>query len=522
MPNFTTAGIFSDNMVLKFLKPINVFGTGIDGTKITVELRSDTTVSASTIVKNGRWLVVIPPQPAQDGVEMMVTDGKDTLVFGNVAIGAVWLAGGQSNMEYELRNCDTGKDSLENDELLDIRYYYTQKKVIADETFFESEKQTRWEMFDREKAGCWSAIAYYFARHLAEELGITVGIIGCNWGGSSASAWMERKYCINETKIYFDEYDDAVANKTSEQLKKEYLDYLEYQNEWDKRCGEYYNTAENPTWEGCLERCGENKYPGPPSPLNPMSPGVLHESMIKRIAPYTMSGVLWYQGESDDHRPETYYTLLCQLISNWREDWQDKELFFVIGQLPMHKWAADEDKKNWCVIREAQAKAAENINHTSLAILTDCGEFNEIHPKHKMLPGYRFFLSAANGFYGNDFLYKDDTATANPKIFDIRWCINCVYLYVSSDGLEVRGASTRNDIHGFEIAEEDGEFVTAKASVSGSDKYGHNIIRVSGDDIEPGAVRYLWTNYTDDIPLFDRKNKIPLAPFRIYKPRYMG
>lgn len=112
MTNFQTAQIFGDNMVLQFQKPVSVFGTGTDGTKITVSISGMEAATNSTVVHNGRWLVMLPPQPAQDSVELTVSDGSESRTFTNVAVGAVWLAGGQSNMELELRNCSTGKDSL--------------------------------------------------------------------------------------------------------------------------------------------------------------------------------------------------------------------------------------------------------------------------------------------------------------------------------------------------------------------------------------------------------------------------
>lgn len=121
MSNFQTARIFSDNMVLQFSKPLSVFGTGTDGTVVTVSITGEEAAQTSTVVKNGRWLAMLPPQPAQDCVELTVTDGADTVKFSNVAVGAVWLAGGQSNMELELQNCNTGKESLENDDTPNVR-----------------------------------------------------------------------------------------------------------------------------------------------------------------------------------------------------------------------------------------------------------------------------------------------------------------------------------------------------------------------------------------------------------------
>ena len=251
MSNFQTARIFSDNMVLQFSKPLSVFGTGTDGTVVTVSITGEEAAQTSTVVKNGRWLAMLPPQPAQDCVELTVTDGADTVKFSNVAVGAVWLAGGQSNMELELQNCNTGKESLENDDTPNVRFYYTMKKSIADESFFESEKQMGWNEFsNKESARCWSAVGYYFAKELSEKLNMTVGIIGCNWGGTSASAWLRREYADGETAIYFDEYDKAIEGKSEQQLRQDYLDYQAYHAEWERKSAEYYNNTPNPTWDG--------------------------------------------------------------------------------------------------------------------------------------------------------------------------------------------------------------------------------------------------------------------------------
>lgn len=519
--NFEVARIFSDNMVLQYLKPINVFGTGVDGTKITISISGEESATVTATVNDGRWLAVLQPQPAQDCVELTVSDGADTVKFTNVAVGAVWLAGGQSNMEYELRNCTTGDESLENDEP-NVRFYYTQKMSIADESFMECERRMGWNLFsNKESAKCWSAVGYYFAKELSEELGITVGIIGCNWGGTSASAWMDRIYADGETSVYFEEYDAAVAGITTEELLRSYREYVDYHRRWEEKSAEYYTTVENPTWSGCLEYCGENKYPGPASPLNPMSPGVLYESMVKRVAPYTMTGVIWYQGESDDHRPEMYYTLLNQMIKNWRDLWND-DLYFVIGQLPMHRWSADEDIKHWCVVREAQARVAKIDRRAALAVLTDCGEFSEIHPRNKVLPAHRFFLAAMNGYYDADFTAAEGKSTYNPEVFDVQWNSDSVDIFVSTGmELEIRGG----EIHGFEIAGADGEFVAANAVLSDRESWnateGSEIIHVTGVS-EPAYVRYLWTNYTDDITLFDKENEVPLSPFRLSKPVFRG
>lgn len=498
MKSFEIARVFSNDMVLQRSKNINVFGTGTDGSIITAELCGKT---ARCTVKDGKWLLVLPPMEAQKNVTLTVSCGDEAVTFRNVAIGEVWLAGGQSNMEYELQNCTGGKDALEKDSP-DVRFYYTLKLSIADESFAEKEREMGWCCFDnKQSAKAWSAVGYFFAKELSEKLGVTVGIIGCNWGGTSASAWMDRRYAQGETAVYFEEYDAAIEGKSLEQLKQDYRDYQAYHTAWEKKSAEYYTTVENPHWDGCLEYCGPNLYPGPHSPLNPMSPGVLHESMIKRLAPYTLAGFIYYQGESDDHRPDMYYTLFTQLIRNWREDWQDDSLPFICAQLPMHRYSGDSDRKHWCLIREAQMRAFNTVKNMGIAVIIDCGEFNEIHPKDKLPVGHRFALQAMEQVYGGC-----EGAYA-PAIQRALWNDNDVTLYFShaEGGFEIKGEPC-----GFEICGENGEFVPAQFCIDGEQ------ITVSAEDVEcPCAVRYLWTNY-GDVPVYG-KHGLPLAPFRISK-----
>lgn len=497
MANFEVAHVFSSDMVLQRGKNINVFGTGTDGTAITVTLCGK---RSCCTVRNGKWLAVLPPMAETDSTDMTVTDGRDYVAFHNVAIGEVWLAGGQSNMEYELQKCTGGMEHIENDGHVNVRFYYTPKRTIGDEDFSETERNTVWRTFDdKESAKYWSAVGYFFGKELSEKLGVTVGIIGCNWGGTSASAWIKREYAQGETAIYFEEYDAAIAGKTTEQAIKDYREYQAYHAAWELKSAEYYNNTPNPTWDGCLEYCGENKYPGPPSPVNPMSPGVLHESMIERICPYTLAGFIYYQGESDDHRPEMYYTLFTQLIRNWREDWHDDTLPFICAQLPMHRYSGDEDRKHWCLIREAQMRAFNTVKNMGIAVIIDCGEFNEIHPHDKAPVGHRFALQALARFYGGC-----DGAHA-PVVKCAVWGSDSVELSFkhAGGGFEVRGEPS-----GFEICGEDREYVAAKAIIN--DKR----ITVYAEGItNPRGVRYLWTNY-GDVTIYG-KYGLPLAPFRI-------
>lgn len=497
---FKAASVFSSNMVLQREKNIAVFGYGENGKTVTVSFCG---TEKTAKIKYGRWMTRLPAMKAGGPYEMTISCEGESYHFTNIMIGEVWLAGGQSNMELELQNCTGGQDFLKNDKGVNVRFYYTQKKVLADDDFIECEEKMVWKEFDEESAKCWSAVGYFFAKELSEKLGVTVGIIGCNWGGTSASHWMSRTAISgdSDTRIYIDEYDRAIAGKSEEQLLCEYREYEAYHNEWNRKSAEYYSTTENPDWGGCLEYCGPCKYPGPLYPANPFHPTGLYESMLQRVCPYTLKGFIYYQGESDDHRPEMYYKLFRNLIGNWREDWGDNSLPFIFAQLPMHRYEADADRKHWCIIREAQMKVYETVKNTGVAVIIDCGEFNEIHPKDKLTVGHRMYLQAMKHFYGEENtdafgpLYDFADGNGDEMIISFKYAEN---------GFTVKG----DKLSGFEVAGEDKIYHQADAVINAD-----NTITVKSEKVkEPVYARYLWTNYSE-VALYGA-NGLPVAPFR--------
>lgn len=501
MAKFKAAAVFSSNMVLQREKDVKIFGGGSNGDTVTVTFCGNT---VSARVREEKWCVVLPPMPAGGPYEMAVSNGKDTFTFTNVMVGEVWLAGGQSNMELELQNCTNGKETLQTDKTPHVRYYYTQKNCVMDEKFFADEENTGWSEFNSESAKCWSAVGYFFARELAAKLGVTVGIIGCNWGGTSASYWMSREALERDidTKAYLDDYDNAIAGKTDEQLKKEYEDYIEYDKAWFEKSQEVYAKNPKASWDEVCAYCGPNLYPGPLCPMNPFHATALYDSMIKRVCPYTIKGFIYYQGETDDSRPNTYFKLFKALIQLWRDDWGDDTLPFIFVQLPMHRYEADPDYKHWCVIREAQMRVYDTVKNTGIAVIIDCGEFNEIHPKNKLPVGHRLYLQAMYQVYGDKSIDAFgpiyDKAVTDGKTMR-------VYFRHAENGFEIRG---ENGLTGFELAGEDKKFYPAKAEINQD-----NTITVSADEVkEPLYLRYLWTNYSE-VALYG-KNGIPAAPFR--------
>ena len=494
----------------------------------------------------GKWVLSLPPQLAQDGCTLKINlNNEEQITFRNISIGEVWLAGGQSNMEFELGNCTEGPQALADTTgeagAKNVRFYYTNKISWMDEHFYEAERNTAWQTWDSPNKNAWSAVGFFFAKKLAQDLGCTVGVIGCNWGGTSASAWVRREYLEKDSdlKTYLTEQEEATAGKSVEQQCREYDEYEKNNDEWNKKCAALY--AENPQikWHEVEKILGKSPWPGPHSCKNPYRPCGLYDCMLNRVLPYTLKGVIWYQGECDDHKPLSYAKLFSKLIDNWRTDWKDQDLPFVFVQLPNHRNEYDKDFKHWCLIRAAQQKVHNMVKNAYMTCALDLGQFNDIHPKAKKVLAERMEQNALANVYNGacgkkpeevlspmlkDFIIKG----ADPQNKDsfgkiILTFENAANGFVAREDKinldyykhmeQLQGNSVSPAFNGFEIAGDDGVFFPAAYKL-GQQQGELNTITVSSPLVKnPVSARYAWYNY-GPVNIYG-KNGLPLAPFMI-------
>lgn len=498
--------VFSNNMVLQRGKNIAVWGK-TDQNSVSVTLSGQ---NVKARVQGGSFEVLLAPMEAGGPYELEVTASDEAgkaveqVTYQDVMLGEVWLAGGQSNMELELQNSKDGAEVVKGLNNPMIRFYYTPKVPYVGEELEAEEAKSQWELCTPETAGRWSAVGYYFAEKLAAELGVTVGIIGCNWGGTSASCWVGREALENDRRIspYIEEYDEIVANQDPEEYIKAREAYLIYQAEFDKNVGHYYETAENPTWGEALELFGENQYPGPMGPRSELRPCGLYETMLQRVCPYTLAGFLYYQGEEDDHRPDTYYELLSALVAQWRSDWGDDLLPFMLVQLPMFQNVDEKDYQNWPLIREAQMRLFQTVKNTGIAVILDKGEYGNIHPVEKDSVGWRLADQALYQVYGRGTAGDIFGPIYQSYYIDgSRMVLNFAY---AEHGMQC----TADSVTGFEIAGADRRYYPADAWLNSDGR-----VILSAEQVkQPVYARYCWTNYRE-VTLFG-KNGLPVAPFR--------
>ena len=495
--------IFSNHMVLQRNSELTFWGWGIPGETISIAPEWMKGEIIKTQVNNtGKWSARVPSGEAGGPYEIRFS-GSSEVTLTDVMLGEVWLCSGQSNMEFPVKNAVNGKLELSRCERSRVRYYHVQRSGVMHAAYFQNERKNRWQMPNPTNVAEWSAVAYLAAKELSQKLGVVVGVIGCNYTGTSASCWVPSADLTGHTALhpYWAAYLSACRGKTDAEMAADYAAYLAYQNAWEKRMTACYQENPKIKWNQVLERCGENRYPGPMGSRNPLRPCGLYKTMLSRVMPYTLRGFWYYQGENDDNRPDSYAQLLTVLINRWRKDWGDETMPFLIVQLPMFSYEGEESRTNWAELREAQMQVFRTLRNTGLAVTMDCGEYNNMHPADKRTVAHRLALQALYRVY-----------RAIPAIdAEAPYCKNA---YASGGAYILQFSQTVVAKDGeaavFELAGTDGVYYPAVA------EFRDNFVRLTSPNVRiPASMRYAWRNWCD-VGVYG-KNGIPVASFRMPK-----
>ena len=500
---FRPAALFTDGAVLCRGKEIRVFGTADDGAEVTVTLKDaggGTLAEAACAGAGGRFLATLCPQKEQTGCRMIIRSGSERFEAADVAIGEVFLAGGQSNMELELRNADEGPGVIEKYEDPQLRFFNVPRIAIAGEEHRKANDETRWHAIRPGEGGENSAVAYFFAAKLRERMPeVPIGIIGCYWGGTSVTCWMEEETLrtCSEGIRYLDEYAVRSAGKTMESWLKEDKVFWDTLGAWDKAVADYQKAHPGAPWKEVEGVCGPAPWNPPPGPGSPFRPAGLAVTMVREVVPATLSAILYYQGEQDAGVTEQYDGLMKLLIRSWREKFRDGELPFLFVQLPMWlDWDA-EDKRNWAKIRLAQARARDEAANTGMICLLDQGEYGNIHPTAKRPVGERLAELAGKMMYGG--------GEVSPRAAGIEAEGETLVVKLSAPVYAKDGKAPRL----LEIAGEDRVYAPADAEIRGD-----RILLTAEGISHPVHARYAWIDWSDQVNLFG-KNGLPLEPFAL-------
>jgi len=231
-------------------------------------------------------------------------------------------------------------------------------------------------------------------------------------------------------------------------------------------------------------------------------PSALFNAMISPLINYSIKGILWYQGEANAGRPNTYARLSSALIADWRHQWKQDSIPFLYVQLPNFMEANYlPSQSQWAMLREAQLQTL-SVPNTGMAVAIDLGEWNDIHPDNKKEVGVRLALAAEK------IAYKENSIVASGPIYQKAVIDkNKITIYFSSTGSGLIAADGE-PLQQFAIAGTDKKFVWATAMIEGDH------VVVWNDDIpNPAYVRYAWADNPEGANLYNKEG-LPASPFR--------
>lgn len=364
--------IFSDHMIFQRNKEICIYGSGSG--EGSVEFCGTTTVFVS---EGDIFRAYLPAQPAGGPYDMTVTLNGETAVFRDILVGDVYLAGGQSNMEMKLNETS----DIDRNDCPDIRYF--EEPHAAYFHFFEGgEKYNNlgWQVCRGDAPENWSAVSYAFAQNLYKKTGVPVGIISCNMGASRVDSWTAPEI-VNTA-----EYQALMPEKHND-----YNVFGFNQNSW------------------------------------------LYCNKLSTVVPYTLNGVLWYQGESNRHPAEAPYygDLLRIMMQNWRDVWSDNLTFYCVQLMPYEESVETAD---WAALRSCIEKVSKSDGNAYMVTLMPTGEEKLIHPTCKKSVG----IALSNAVLTTKF--NIPTEYCGPVLDGIKGEGNSIFLTFShADGLGIDG-----------------------------------------------------------------------------------
>jgi sialate O-acetylesterase len=457
--------LIASHMVVQRGLPVHVWGKAEPGEAVAVAFRGAEVRTAADAL--GQWSVYLPPGDA-GGPFAMTIEGTNRIALDDVLVGDVWVASGQSNMEWPVgwaADAERETAAASHPRIRLVRAMHKTSEYPVEQLVGEM-----WRECTPESATTFSAVAYHFGRQIQEKTGVPIGLIQTAWGGTPIDGWTSLGALAQDPALM------AVFAEWDARMRTYAVDLLRY----DRAAKE---------WEKTRAGAAPEK---PVGPGGPWEPGVLYNAMVAPIARLAIRGVIWYQGEANGSktRAPLYGRLLRAIIEDWRRAWGIGDFPFLFVQLANY----NAPESDWPEVREGQRSALE-LRNTAMTVAIDVGTPENIHPPDKKTIGTRLALAARALAYGEAIEYSGPLVkqvTAEGVWFD------------HAEGLTARGGAVR----GFEVAGESRKFVAAEARI-----VGNAVMLKSADVPRPVWIRYGWKD-NPDCNLFNAAG-LPASPFRV-------
>lgn len=383
---FSIDRIFTDHMVLQRGRPIGVSGRAIPGSSVYVRYGMHAATAAAG--PDSVWRAVLPPMKANPHpTDLLASYGPDTLRLRDLLVGDVWVCLGQSNMEWPMAREAHFAEELPHASQPLIRLYnpsYAGKNVYG--TPFSDSIVRRllpgrfleggWERADSNSFRGMSAVGWYFARSVVASEGVPVGLVNLSVGGAPLEAMMGL---------------DALSSDARFSRKLQ---------------GDWLSNEALPVWVRERGRQNLGGVRGVPvdalGPAHPFKPGFLYEASIRPMQALPVRGLLCYQGESNAQEPgrvEEYPALFARMVEGLRRDWNNPALPMYFVQLSSIDTLRYKGRY-WPEFRDGQRRILEIVPHTGMAVSSDHGLMNDVHPTEKRAVGERLARWALHDSYG--------------------------------------------------------------------------------------------------------------------------
>lgn len=464
--------LFSDHMMIQRNLPVHVWGTGVAGEAVSVTFRGETRETITDTL--GRWSLYLPPADA-GGPYVLSIKGTNTITFQDVLVGDVWVASGQSNMEFQMSWAADSQKEIAAARYPQIRLFHFEKK--ASDYALSDGNAKSWSACTPESVSDFSAVAYFFAREIQQREHVPIGVIESSWGGTPAEAWTSLAALSSDASLM------PVFAAYATMTDQEEVNRLEVKQEQKEI--EQAKAAGRPT----------PKFSWRP-PVESWKPGALYNGMIAPLVAFPIRGVIWYQGESNSvlNRAPLYGRLFPAMIQDWRNRWAEGDFPFLFVQIANFTSTPAED---WPAIREAQRKTLA-LKNTAMAVTIDIGNPEDVHPTDKQDVGARLAVAARAVAYGEKVEYSGPLYRLSAK--------EGKGIRLWFDHAESGLVAKHGKLTGFEIAGADNKFVPADVQIEGS------TILVSSPQVpEPKLVHYGWSN-SPECNLYNKEG-LPASPF---------
>ncbi len=469
--------MFSDHMVLPREKPFPIRGRANAGECVKVTV--DGAVYQAVADNRGAWSVTIPAHPVETGAELRIETPGRSLVYTDIAFGDIWLCSGQSNMEFEVGQTTSASDVAADPDLrlYDMKCNWRTDNVEWPASALDSVnhlqyfKPARWTRATPETLRRFSAVGYYFGRALRDSLQVPIGLINNAVGGSTAESWIDRETL--ETR-----YPAILHDWTRNDLIMEWA-----RGRALKNIGARKALKEGEPCLGDSSRVYGSVYATVPCAdhitRHPYEPCYLFEAGILPLDHFPITGVIWYQGESNADRVEVHEDLFPLLVDSWRNYFSDVPFYFV--QL------SSLNRTSWPIFRDSQRRLLESRPGLGMAVTSDLGDKTDVHYKNKKPVGERLALQALAKHYGHP-VAADGPLAREAVLVDGKILVD----FGPQTGLH---ASDGGSIVGFEVLDAaDGLYHSVEAQVLPGTS---DMICLDASFLrEPTLVRYAWQPYT--------------------------